>query len=224
RWGSVDPLAENHYNFSPYNYVLDNPLSFVDPFGLDTMSANNLTGEQWANFNTDKDVLEIDEVHVPRPLSNGYSGGGGSMCVSSRGSERMDPVVASRPFNYIEYRRRIESARDPAVELMMFASTVSTVGDLALIGRFVFVVGRGLLMKGAAKTGGQLSTRFVSTSKGLTDLQPTLNRIASGGKFPHRNDGSIFKNLEGLLPKQNSGFYREFVHPTPGVTGPGPMR
>ncbi|WP_257667143.1 ribonuclease domain-containing protein [Parapedobacter tibetensis] len=76
----------------------------------------------------------------------------------------------------------------------------------------------------AAKGAGQLSTRFVSTSKGLTDLQPTLNRIASGGKFPHRNDGSIFKNLEGLLPKQNSGFYREFVHPTPGVTGPGPMR
>jgi filamentous hemagglutinin len=58
----------------------------------------------------------------------------------------------------------------------------------------------------------------------LTDLQPTLNRIASGGKFPHRNDGAIFKNLEGLLPKQNTGFYREFVHPTPGITGPGPMR
>jgi len=76
----------------------------------------------------------------------------------------------------------------------------------------------------AAKAGTQLSTRFVSTSKGVADLQPTLNRIASGGKFPHRNDGSIFKNFEGLLPKQNAGFYREFVHPTPGITGPGPMR
>ncbi len=76
----------------------------------------------------------------------------------------------------------------------------------------------------AAKGGTQLSTRFVSTSKGVTDLQPTLNRIASGGKFPHRNDGSIFKNMEGLLPKQNVGFYQEFVHPTPGLTGPGPMR
>lgn len=55
-------------------------------------------------------------------------------------------------------------------------------------------------------------------------VDSALNRIASGGKFPHRNDGSIFKNLEGLLPEQNTGFYREFVHPTPGVAGPGPMR
>ena len=78
--------------------------------------------------------------------------------------------------------------------------------------------------KEVAETSTQLSTRFISTSKELTDLQSTLNRIASGGKFPHRNDGAIFKNVEGLLPKQNAGFYREFVHPTPGVTGPGPMR
>ncbi len=76
----------------------------------------------------------------------------------------------------------------------------------------------------AAARGSQLSTRFVSTSKGLTDLKPTLNRISSGGKFPHRNDGSIFKNFEGLLPKQKTGFYREFVHPTPSIKGPGPMR
>ncbi|MBT0813064.1 hypothetical protein KIH41_17380 [Litoribacter ruber] len=75
-----------------------------------------------------------------------------------------------------------------------------------------------------AKGSNQLSTRFVSTSKGLTDLKPTLNRISSGSKFPHRNDGSIFKNFEGLLPKQQAGFYREFVHPTPGTHGPGPMR
>jgi guanyl-specific ribonuclease Sa len=88
------------------------------------------------------------------------------------------------------------------------------------------VVGAGerAVANNVVKTGAQLSTRFVSTSKGLTDLQPTLSRIASGGKFPHRNDGSIFNNIEGLLPKQNIGFYREFVHPTPGITGPGVMR
>jgi filamentous hemagglutinin len=71
---------------------------------------------------------------------------------------------------------------------------------------------------------GQLSTRFVSTSKGITDLQPTLNRIATGGKFPHIRDGSVFRNAEGLLPKQNAGYYLEFVHPTPSVNGAGAMR
>jgi RHS repeat-associated protein len=73
----------------------------------------------------------------------------------------------------------------------------------------------------AAKT----STRFVSAAEGVVhDLKPTLDRIASGGKFPHRNDGSIFKNMEGLLPKQSAGYYKEFVHPTLGAKGPGAMR
>lgn len=52
----------------------------------------------------------------------------------------------------------------------------------------------------AAKTGAQTATRFVTNAKSVTtDLQPTLNRnrIATGGKFPHKNDGSVFKNAEG---------------------------
>ena len=36
RWGSVDPLAENHTDITPYNYVLNNPLIYTDEFGLDT--------------------------------------------------------------------------------------------------------------------------------------------------------------------------------------------
>lgn len=59
---------------------------------------------------------------------------------------------------------------------------------------------------------------------GTVDLKPTLDRIKSGGSFPHRNDGSIFGNREGLLPAKPQGYYREFVHPTPGVNGPGPQR
>jgi RHS repeat-associated protein len=76
----------------------------------------------------------------------------------------------------------------------------------------------------AAKGSTQLTTRFVSTADGIVDVSPTLNRISSGVKFPHRNDGSIFKNLEGLLPNKPAGYYNEFVHPIPGMKGPGPMR
>ncbi len=36
RWHSVDPLAENHYNFTPYNYTLNNPILYIDPLGMDT--------------------------------------------------------------------------------------------------------------------------------------------------------------------------------------------
>jgi len=52
----------------------------------------------------------------------------------------------------------------------------------------------------------------------------TSHRIDDGVPFPHRNDGSVFQNREGLLPAQSPGYYREYVVPTPGVRGPGPQR
>jgi hypothetical protein len=66
--------------------------------------------------------------------------------------------------------------------------------------------------------------RTGQTFTGTVDLRPTLNRIDNGIPHPHRNDGSTFRNNEGLLPSQPDGYYTEFVHPTPGINGPGPQR
>ena len=68
-------------------------------------------------------------------------------------------------------------------------------------------------------------TRFVTGADGkIADLGPTLDRIKNGVKFPHRNDGTIFKNREGLLPSKPAGYWTEHVHPTPGGKGPGLQR
>ncbi|HET6425844.1 MAG TPA: ribonuclease domain-containing protein [Planctomycetaceae bacterium] len=60
--------------------------------------------------------------------------------------------------------------------------------------------------------------------QGEIDLGPTLERIERGEKLSHRNDGSTFRNLERRLPKKPAGYYTEYVHPTPGLNGPGPQR
>jgi filamentous hemagglutinin len=67
-------------------------------------------------------------------------------------------------------------------------------------------------------------TRFICKDRDIVDLKQTLDRITSGGKFPHRNDGAIFKNREGLLPLKAEGYYREFVVETPGISGAGSQR
>jgi guanyl-specific ribonuclease Sa len=60
--------------------------------------------------------------------------------------------------------------------------------------------------------------------EGEMDLNNEVQRIVLGSrlKFPH--DGSIFHNKERRLPVAPQGFYHEYVHPTPGLTGPGPQR
>lgn len=85
---------------------------------------------------------------------------------------------------------------------------------------------RGAANKGPTRfiDGVTVTPRGRQPMTGTVDLKPTLDRISSGGSFPHRNDGSIFGNNEGLLPAQPHGYYREYVHPTPSVNGPGPQR
>ena len=43
RFHTLDPLAENHFDFTPYNYSLNNPLLYIDPLGMDTVNVNNDT-------------------------------------------------------------------------------------------------------------------------------------------------------------------------------------
>jgi ribonuclease T1 len=60
--------------------------------------------------------------------------------------------------------------------------------------------------------------------QGDVDLTDTLARIEAGRRLRYGNDGSTFQNRERRLPKKGTGYYKEYVHPTPGLAGPGPQR
>ncbi|WP_200814367.1 ribonuclease domain-containing protein [Parabacteroides sp. Marseille-P3160] len=61
------------------------------------------------------------------------------------------------------------------------------------------------------------------TAKDL-GLSGTMERIGNGESYPHRNDGSVFDNNKNILPVHKGGYYKEYVHPTPGIKGVGPQR
>ena len=52
----------------------------------------------------------------------------------------------------------------------------------------------------------------------------TLELIDRGGPFPYRQDGSTFRNQENLLPRQATGYYREYTVKTPGEGDRGTRR
>jgi ribonuclease T1 len=60
--------------------------------------------------------------------------------------------------------------------------------------------------------------------RGDVDLGTTLARIHRNERLRFSHDGIVFQNRERRLPQKPAGYYHEFVHPTPGVGGPGPQR
>jgi filamentous hemagglutinin len=60
--------------------------------------------------------------------------------------------------------------------------------------------------------------------RGDVDLRPTIERIDRGKRLRFSHDGSVFENRERRLPNKPSGYYREFIHPTPDDDGPGGQR
>ena len=56
------------------------------------------------------------------------------------------------------------------------------------------------------------------------EARETLELVKAGGPFPYPRDGSVFGNREGLLPKRERGYYREYTVKTPGARDSGARR
>jgi guanyl-specific ribonuclease Sa len=56
------------------------------------------------------------------------------------------------------------------------------------------------------------------------EARDTIALIQREGPFPHRQDGGLFGNREGRLPRKPRGWYREYTVDTPGLRHRGARR
>jgi len=56
------------------------------------------------------------------------------------------------------------------------------------------------------------------------EARTTLALIARRGPYPHAQDGTVFGNREGLLPRRPRGYYHEYTVDTPGLGYRGARR
>lgn len=81
-----------------------------------------------------------------------------------------------------------------------------------------------LLLSVNALARGPVPIAVVATRDLPKEAQQTLALIKQGGSFPYPKDGSVFRNYEGVLPKQKRGYYHEFTVKTPGARNRGARR
>ena len=69
------------------------------------------------------------------------------------------------------------------------------------------------------------STQVRALSELPAEAADTWRLIESGGPFPYpANDGTVFRNQEGLLPAEDRGYYHEYTVETRGSDDRGERR
>lgn len=117
-------------------------------------------------------------------------------------------------------------------------------GDSASVTRTTEVQSSGLATRAPPTKQNATATKAVATKRSVTPTKPakvngfqtiaysdlppeaktTLGLIKSNGPFPYRQDGQVFQNREGILPKKQNGYYHEYTVETPGSDDRGARR
>ncbi len=194
RFLSSDPLRGSlHYpqSLNRYTYVANNPLNYIDSFGL----CETVPGQEPC---TDLEITVT--AKSPTWLEHELT----IASIAAITGLRSWQLILEPTVGVLRHQNRMQGQVSRTLNYPCGAPGHNINCGMVFLGEDTEFGADGTALEG--------------------ELEGTLDRIANGESFPHRNDGTIFRNFEGKLPQQPAGYYREYVHPTAGVAGPGPQR
>ncbi len=221
------PNVYDPQQLNRYSYVRNNPYKYTDPDGnfINIAAGAGIGAAVGFGFYALTHLDNFDLADAGKAAAVGTVAGavggatmGGSLIVTALGGTAAGQAARATG-NVLEGQNAATGLGNP-FEMGFDAATAGVASKVTPY---------------AQKAGGQIAERLGirsaasnmksgSISELPQEAQETIKSIEKGGPFPFKQDASVFRNEEGLLPLQGKDYYKEYTVPTQGIGNRGTQR
>jgi RHS repeat-associated protein len=166
KFPTVDPRSEKYPVMSPYNYVGNNPINYIDPRGDTLRAVNHVSAER---------ALDLIQSGIPSPSSakNLFSLGADGITFNSISSEALNNALGGLNVDQaalvIGYSAMINGSETNVVEIVKRGESISSYGQVAL--------------GGEVKTGADLDEKSGGGYSGQAHYDGSTVRLGADGPY-----------------------------------------